>query len=193
MINITSVIGTSLLNFESDFPEDRESLMSVRSLLQKQADATDRTNFLPGHITASAALIRQTDNKVLLIESTKFSRLLFPGGHCELGELPHHAAQRELGEECAINRVGIPGTTGRAPAPLHIDVHKVHARPAKDEPEHLHFDFCFHFSWSGDGEVPRADPTEAKSLAWVSLDELHDLFPIVATKLHRRLRTGAHL
>lgn len=164
---------------------------SLEELLST-ANCTSRFSF-PGHITASAILINPVDGRTLLIRSPKFGRLLFPGGHCEPRELPHDTALRELDEECGLRSVEFFGDQV-SPIPLHVDIHKVPARPQKDEPEHWHFDFAYRFRWTGRlSEHVRPDSNEVEDVVWLTVPALGVHFPEVARKLSHELNKGVRL
>lgn len=68
------------------------------------------------------------------------------GGHCEASDrtLPD-AVRREIGEETGITALE-PCCGGN---PVHIDVHRIEARPAKGDPAHTHFDIRYLFRTRG--------------------------------------------
>jgi 8-oxo-dGTP pyrophosphatase MutT (NUDIX family) len=102
------------------------------------------------------------------VEHKALGKWLFPGGHLEdEDETLMRAALRELAEETGIDPALV---TPVSPVPLHIDVHPIPANPAKDEPDHQHFDFRFLFrSWTTPGSSPtRSPPSPCAAASWPS-------------------------
>lgn len=77
------------------------------------------------------------------------------------------AALRELTEETGIDAASV---TLAADLPLHIDAHPIPADPAKDEPDHQHFDFRFLFRTAVD-EVELQEE-EVTAASWQFADTL---------------------
>jgi 8-oxo-dGTP pyrophosphatase MutT (NUDIX family) len=95
-----------------------------------------RTNFRPGHITASLFLVDDGLDHLLLIYNKKLRRWLQPGGHYELGDINlFNTAVREAREEAGIL------VKPQNICFFDIDVHSIAA--STKEPAHLHFDFRF--------------------------------------------------
>jgi 8-oxo-dGTP pyrophosphatase MutT (NUDIX family) len=60
--------------------------------------------FRPGWPMAAGAVIRDDDDRVLLVQPSYYpGRWLMPGGGAELTESPRQACQRELGEELGLD------------------------------------------------------------------------------------------
>jgi 8-oxo-dGTP pyrophosphatase MutT (NUDIX family) len=77
------------------------------------------------------------------------------------------AALRELAEETGIDPDLV---TPISPIPLHIDVHPIPANPAKDEPDHQHFDFRFLFRT--DADVSGLQAEEVLDYSWQFADTI---------------------
>lgn len=126
-----------------------ESAGDVAPLLALASpDGFDR-KAMPGHVTASAILVNDA-GEVLLIHHRSLARWLQPGGHLEPGDesLPA-AALREAVEETGI----APSALRLAdPVPIHIDVHPIPANPRKGEGAHDHYDVRYRFH-CGDAEL----------------------------------------
>ena len=90
--------------------------------------------FEPGHITASAWILRR--GSVLLTHHRKLDRWFQLGGHLEPGETVAEGALREAAEES-----GLTGLRFLNEDIFDVDVHLIPARGTS--PAHLHYDIRF--------------------------------------------------
>jgi 8-oxo-dGTP pyrophosphatase MutT (NUDIX family) len=75
---------------------------------------------VPGHLTASALIVRADRSEVLLTLHPKFDRWLQTGGHCEPGDATlRDAAAREAREESGIDSLMLSAE------PVRLDRHRV--------------------------------------------------------------------
>lgn len=157
----TQHIRHTLTTYLDRHPEDKDSLSTLTEALETTAGTITSRKESQGHATAGALLLRP-DGRLLLVEHKALGKWLFPGGHLEKNdETLMGAALRELAEETGID----PGlVTPVSPIPLHIDVHPIPANPAKDEPEHQHYDFRFVFRT--DTDVTALQTEEVLDHAW---------------------------
>lgn len=135
--------------------DEREQAFHARLLeLLSTPEPWSRSQFRPGHLTASAFVLSPQSDALLLIFHRKLGIWIQPGGHLEAGDLDlEAAARREVAEE-----VGLALASSASSAIFDVDIHAIPAR--KSEPEHEHFDvrFCF----------------QAKSVAFATNDEVVD-------------------
>lgn len=171
-------IHDTLTAYLDRWPEDKDSVSALIDALEDTAGTIASRKEFRGHATAGALLLRP-DGRVLLVEHRALGKWLFPGGHLEeTDETLMGAALRELAEETGID----PGlVTPVGGVPLHIDVHPIPANPAKDEPDHRHFDFRFAFRT--DADVVALQGEEVLDHSWQPADA------ITAEPLRTRLRT----
>ena len=140
-------VHDTLTVYLGEHPEDKGSLTVLVTALEESAETIASRKEFRGHVTAGALLMRP-DGRVLLVEHKALGKWLFPGGHLEETDATlTGAALRELAEETGISTELV---TPDSPIPLHIDVHPIPANPAKDEPDHQHFDFRFLFRTTAD-------------------------------------------
>ncbi|MCC3765530.1 NUDIX hydrolase [Glycomyces sp. TRM65418] len=137
------------------WPGDAESVAPLLAL--DGPEGFDRTT-MPGHVTASAILVNDRD-EVLLVHHRGLDRWLQPGGHVEPGDdsLPA-AAMREAVEETGIAPAALELAE---PVPIHVDVHRIPANPRKDEGAHWHYDVRYRFRCGAHELSPQAEEVHA--------------------------------
>ena len=122
-----------------------------------------RTEFDPGHFTASGFVASPDRESLLMIHHARLERWLQPGGHIEqIDATVEAAARREVTEETGIGdliRVGL--------GILRIDAHPIPARD--DEPPHTHIDLGIGFV-AGTPVIGPID--EVLDAAWVPFIDL---------------------
>jgi 8-oxo-dGTP pyrophosphatase MutT (NUDIX family) len=132
----------------------------VRLLSDSQAPFS-REQFVPGHVTASAFIVNEARDALLLILHAKLGRWLQPGGHIEADDPDvARAAVREVREEVGLEQLTPSGV-------LDVDVHSIPAH--RSQPAHEHFDVRFLFSVKDTRVVAGSD---AQAARWVPIAEL---------------------
>jgi len=122
-----------------------------------------RSEFEPGHFTASAFVISPNRDALLLIHHRKLGRWLQPGGHLESEDLSvEDAARREVLEETGVSHLRLLDSTL-----MRIDSHQI--PQYGDEPPHLHIDLGVGFH-TGSHEIGPID--EVIEARWVPYGEL---------------------
>lgn len=116
---------------------------------------------VPGHLTASTAVLDPSGTKVLLTLHRKLKMWLQLGGHCEPGDLTlAGAALREATEES-----GIEGLV-QLPEPVSIDRHLVPCHPGGS----FHYDVQYTAIAPHGAQERISDESDA--LAWFPIDAL---------------------
>lgn len=152
---------------ENYLPFDQtENEMSKRMLdfIEQHDDCFERS-LLIGHITASAWIINETDQQVLLLHHKKLDKWLQPGGHCDGEEDVFAVAQKEVLEETGID-VG-----AQKEQIFDLDIHTIPER--KGIPSHEHFDVRFKFVLKH--RVDFIQNEESNGLAWIPLESIEEL------------------
>lgn len=155
---------SELLNqFQTTFSEEEAMLQRMKDLVTDTTkDCFSRNNFEPGHFTASAWIVNESKNKVLLLHHAKLNKWLQPGGHIDSGESVLDAAIREVNEETAVSILSY------SPTIFDVDIHLIPAR--KTEPDHFHFDVRFLFV--ADDTQPLLISEESNDLKWIPIKEV---------------------
>ncbi len=135
----------------------------ARALLDRPHPAWVRSEFDPGHFTASGFVLSPDATALLLVEHRRLGRWLQPGGHFEPDDATvDDAVRREVAEETGVTDLELLDERL-----LRIDAHAI--PPRRDEPAHTHFDLARAYAarrW----ELGPID--EVLDARWVGLDEL---------------------
>lgn len=137
-------------------PDDgqEELRSSYLAHLDEHADAM-RRECLPGHLTASAAILSSDGSHVVLTLHKTLRMWLQTGGHCEPEDTTLAAsALREAVEESGIRGVRV------LPSPVRLDRHAV---PCGGGTHHLDVQFA---AIAPEDAVLVRDPGESSDLAW---------------------------
>lgn len=122
-----------------------------------------RSQFHPGHFTASGFVASPDHSSLLLVEHARLEKWLQPGGHIEAEDASvEAAARREVGEE-----TGVDGLLRLGGGILRIDAHSIPARGS--EPAHTHIDLGIGFLAVSDRIGDIAEVLDAR---WVPFDQL---------------------
>ena len=144
-----------------------------------------RKNF-DGHLTASAFILNNVLDKILLIHHKSLGKWLQPGGHIDTTD-PNilQAAYREVFEETGIPKDQLLLIkTKDDTLPFDIDSHHIPANPKKNEEGHYHHDFRYLFQYTGARDIT-INTEESLGYKWVDLEQLvdDDIFGGVVAKL----------
>jgi len=158
-----------LANYLKTYPGEQYALRSIHQFVQQFDGAAlySRNNFV-GHITASAFIVNDSFEQVLMIDHTSLKRWLQPGGHVEASDTNIFAASvREAAEE-----TGLPASALQSDGLVFdIDSHDIPANQRKQEPAHIHHDIRYLFTCDFPTElIVRKD--EVSGCKWIAMDEL---------------------
>ncbi len=162
-----------LERYTTEWPEEKKMQSRMLEFLQRAADAYHRS-CLEGHMTASAWILNEKKDAVLLLHHAKLNKWLQPGGHADGNENLAEVALKEAQEETGLSSVCLDSEHI-----YDIDIHTIPAR--KQEPEHFHFDVRFLIR--ADINEPLLQNEESNALKWVALTEIEKF-----TKEHSVLR-----
>jgi 8-oxo-dGTP pyrophosphatase MutT (NUDIX family) len=151
----------SLNGYATNYSEEKNFLPKFLKLLEHRRSFY--RDHLPGHITASAWIVDESRNFVLLTHHAKLNRWLQPGGHADGEEHVIAVATREAQEETGLKSIQLI-----SPKIFDIDIHPIPAR--KDFPLHDHYDIRFLFQ--ANKAAPLLVTEESHDLAWISVNDL---------------------
>jgi 8-oxo-dGTP pyrophosphatase MutT (NUDIX family) len=150
-----------------------EARRQILALLEAGAAAFRRNHFDPGHITASAIVLRERigQREVLLVLHRRLDRWLQPGGHVDPDDTDViAAARREVREETGVVVEDSADLVG-------VDVHGIPA--GRGEPPHFHHDLVFLMT-------PRTSELvvseESREVRWCPVDALGEMNPDAALR-----------
>ena len=174
---------TELRDYQALGEQEDNYRSRMIELAELSPNPGERSQFEPGHFTASSYVLSPDSSALLLIFHGKLRRWLQPGGHFETADnSASDAAKRELSEETGVDASLLQS------APFDLDIHSIPAR--KMEPEHEHFDLRFVFRANSDKIAAASDALDAR---WVKLAEISQIesdawVMRAAAKLQERLR-----
>ncbi len=135
---------------------------------------------VPGHLTATTAVLSHDRERVLLTLHRKAGMWLPMGGHCERADATvAEVALREATEESGIEGLRL------LPGPLALDRHKVWCHP----PHSWHLDREYGALAPPGAEAVISD--ESLDLRWFPVDEIPDLSDEATRRLALRTRAAA--
>lgn len=150
----------SLKNYSTNYPDEQIFIPRFLELLQHSRSF--HRDHLPGHITASAWIVDESREYVLLTHHAKLNRWLQPGGHADGEEDVIAVATREAVEETGV------AVQLLSKKILDIDIHPIPAR--KEFPQHDHYDIRFLFQASKDKQFIVTE--ESHDLAWIAIGDI---------------------
>ena len=170
------------------FPSEEERLGPCIQFLENNADDSriDRANF-EGHLTASAFLISQEMDRLLMIFHKRLGRWLQPGGHVDMSDANLvAAAKREAHEETGVPMESLklfPINPGYS-IPMDIDSHWIPSSEKRGEPGHFHHDIRYLFLINADTALSPSQK-EVTDINWFPLDHIKqwDGFANVVSKI----------
>ncbi|MEU8196869.1 NUDIX hydrolase [Microbispora amethystogenes] len=163
-----------LTGWTAPTPEEERLRVDFLAHLDAHEDAMWR-QCVPGHLTATTAVLSHDGARVLLTLHAKAGMWLPMGGHCEASDATlGEAALREATEES-----GIPGLT-LLDGPLALDRHRVWCHP----PHSWHLDVEYGAVAPPGAEAVISD--ESLDLRWFPVDEIPELSDEATRRLVRR-------
>jgi 8-oxo-dGTP pyrophosphatase MutT (NUDIX family) len=155
-----------LTAYEPSDPDEQDYRIRMLDLAAVAHDPFRRTEYDPGHFTASGFVVHPDGDRLLLIHHARLGIWVQPGGHVDPGDPSLlEAARREIVEETGIAHLH-PITDGL----VDIDIHRF--GPSGDQPEHFHFDVRFAFVAGRADLQPNSEVLEA---VWVRQEDLAGL------------------
>lgn len=152
----------SLLNeYLRNYPEEQSSIDLFNDFLMNAGSLTKAQEI--GHFTASAWIVNNTRDMVLLTHHAKLNLWLQPGGHMEEGEDIFEAALREASEETGLKSLRL-----LSDKLYDIDAHLIPER--RGEREHFHFDL--RFLVEADAAEKLQISAESKDLKWLPFSDI---------------------
>ncbi|NIJ13993.1 8-oxo-dGTP pyrophosphatase MutT (NUDIX family) [Saccharomonospora amisosensis] len=183
MVSALHINATAALRAWRPYEAAQESLrQSYLGFLAAREDACERS-CAPGHLTASAVVLDEPGERVLLTLHPRVGRWLQLGGHCEPEDSSlADAALREAREESGIEELTLD------PEPVRLEVHPITCSLGAPT---RHFDVQFVVRAPREAQPVASD--ESDDLRWWPVHALpegtEELTELIAAALDRR-RTG---
>jgi 8-oxo-dGTP pyrophosphatase MutT (NUDIX family) len=155
-----------------------KSLELILHLLRHSDQPFSRDRFAPGHITATALVLSESGDSVLLVHHRRLDRWLLPGGHVE----PEDATIFDAARREAIEETSIQLDPGFAPYVAGFDVHGIPTNGR--EPYHLHHDILIGLSAVSESIAVSA---ESRAVIWCPVADIarYDVPGTILLRLER--------
>lgn len=163
----------SLESYLQEFPKEADRMLQLSQQLGTDPGSVfDRKN-MRGHIVASAIVLDESHDNVLMIHHGTYDKWLPPGGHVEVDEETSlwGAASREVQEETGLKSMA---RHAQLAAPFDIDTHPIPANPKKGEGDHFHHDFMY-LAVATEAFEPDPQLEEVKAAKWMPREQLREL------------------
>ncbi len=145
-----------LLSYFPTSSVEINSKICMLDFLETYPDCFERS-CIPGHFTASAWLLSNDMQRVLLMHHAKLNIWLQLGGHCDGDTNLHNVAIKEAQEESGLNNIELI-----TPDIFDIDIHQIPI--SKHNPAHLHYDVRFLLKAMDDSAITKNN--ESLDLKW---------------------------
>lgn len=152
-----------LSNYKPSSPEEIGYQALMLDFLRLHDNVYSRSCHL-GHFTASAWILNNTHDHVLMMHHVKLNKWLQLGGHCDENPNCIAVAMTEAQEESGLAEVQLLSSNI-----FDIDIHLIPAR--KNEQTHYHYDV--RFLLQADSNAAISKNHESHALAWVPLGAVH--------------------
>lgn len=149
--------------FNEQEEKDREVMLA---LLDTQPDIFERKNRV-AHFTASAWLVNQAHDKVLMIYHNIYHSWAWTGGHADGDRDLLAVAKREAMEETGVTEIRVISEDIFSLEILTVDGHE---KRGVYVPSHLHLNVSYLLE-ADEEEVLRIKPDENSGVRWFSLEE----------------------
>lgn len=153
-----------LKKYEAQNKSEKKSKKKIISFILNNQENTGREN-KEGHLTASAWIVNNERNKVLLHKHLAINKWIQLGGHVEEAETIKEAALREASEESGLNSLSLLNENV-----FDIDHHLIPAH--KNQAEHIHYDIRYLLEAEDKEELEKS--SESKNLKWLELSEIEE-------------------
>lgn len=146
--------------------QEKQDKVEILRLLKDQKDVFSRENKI-AHMTASAWVVNQERNKVLMVSHNIYDSWSWLGGHADGDENLMSVAVKEVLEESGLNQVNPITNDIFSLEILTVDGHE---KKGEYVPSHLHLNITYLLE-ADDQEPLTIQPEENSGVAWYELDE----------------------
>lgn len=157
--------------------EEHLKIVCKQFIDKSDIELIDRNNFI-GHFTASAFVISQKTNRIIMIHHNFLKKYLQPGGHIEVTDSnPLEASKRELFEETGIEikkLIYYKADLLNDLIPLNISAHQIPENKIKGEKKHYHYDLQYLFFCQEELDV-NINLIEVSNFEWIELKTFKEM------------------
>ncbi len=179
-------ICDSFFDYINFFPKERKDLEKLEKFITNGEKFNSRKN-MSGHVTSSGIVVNY-DMEILLIFHKASGRYLQPGGHIDDYDIStYNGALREIKEETGLKMLDLHPWHNKNNFPININIHKINARPKKNEGEHFHYDYMYIFRTSEKNIDLQLE--EVSNFKWISIENLPDNIHI-KTSIKKAINLG---